>query len=188
MSLRTGQYQDEHEQSNRRQNDRMAHRPRSILRWLQQGYALEAPPALHTHHLEEDGDPAMNGEARTYIGFSQGVIGGEWFAVTALPNDWRRVACRTDGDGYYVTPMRAAIAKVNEPGERKLLADLATNVLYPLDVTRANGIPDWSRQYVVDGALERLWRAWRDAPLPVRTRISDAQADAEATRQPATSV
>jgi hypothetical protein len=180
VNLRRGTYLEEYEASNRRQNDRMAHPPKSLLRWLQEGYALEAPAALHTHQLEEDGDPAMHGEARAYIGFSQGVIGGTWFVVEALPNDWRKVANRTDADGYYVTPMRAAIARLASPDERKLLSELATNVLYPLDVCRANGIPDWCRHDVVDASLKRLYRAWRDAPLPERGRISEAQADAEA--------
>jgi hypothetical protein len=176
---RRGTYADDYEQSNRRQNDRMSHQPRSLLRWLQDGYALEAPAALHKHALEEDGDPAMHGEARAYIGFSQGVIGGEWFVAVAMPNDWRKVANRTDADGFYVTPMRAAIARLSDPAERRLLGELATNVLYPLDVCRTNGIPDWCRHDVVDASLRRLYRTWRDAPLPERGRISEAQSMAE---------
>jgi hypothetical protein len=180
MTLRRGTYDIEHHRSHRRQNDRMRHRPASLLRWLQSEYALEAPAALHARGLEADGDPVINGEARAYIGFSQGVIGGTWFVTAAMPNDWRKVAHRCDEDGRYVTPMRAAIARVSDPAERRLLAELATNVLFPLDVTRFNGIPDWCRHDVVDASLERLWWNWRDAPLPRPGQISEAQADAEA--------
>jgi hypothetical protein len=181
--MRAGPFDIEHRQSDRRQNDRMRHRPPSLLRWLQEQYALEAPARLHAHALEADGDPVMNGEARAYIGFSQGVIGGAWFAADAQANDWVRVASRCDPDGRYVTPMRAAIARVGDPAERSLLGELACNVLFPLDVTRAHRIPDWCRNDVVNAVLERLWRNWRDAPLPRPTGqrgISDAQAEAEA--------
>jgi hypothetical protein len=179
MTLRA-QYAYEWEVSNRRQNDRMRHPPRSLLHWLQSEYALEAPGRLHTRSLEEDGDPSMHGEARAYIGFSQGIIGGTWFVVAGQPNDWRRVACRLDEDGCYVTPMRAAIARTSHWAERRLLSELATNVLCPLDVTRANGIPDWCRQDVVEAALGRLYANWRDAPLPTRSRLSESQSIAEA--------
>jgi len=178
--MRAPAYAYEWEVSNRLQNDRMRYPPKSLLRWMQQGYALEAPGRLHTRSLEEDGDPAMHGEARAYIGFSQGVIGGTWFAVAAVPNDWRRVACRTDDDGCYVTPMRAAIARTSHWAERRLLVELATNVFYPLDVTRSNGIPDWCRHDVVEAALGRLYANWRDRPLPTRSAISESQAIAVA--------
>ena len=186
MTMRAPAYEYEWEVSNRRVNDRMRHRPRSLLHWLQSEYALEAPGRLHTCALEEDGDPSMHGEARAYIGFSQGVIGGTWFVAVAQPNDWRRVACRLDDDGYYVTPMRAAIARTGHWAERKLLAELATNVLYPLDVIRANGIPDWCRHDVVEAALGRLYVQWRDAPMPTRSRPSESQSVAEALDKPAT--
>ncbi len=183
MSMRREPYDWEFQQSDRRQNDRMRHRPPSLLVWLQQQYALEAPARLHAHALEEDGDPAMNGEARAYIGFSQGVIGGAWFAVSAQANDWVKIAHRVDVDGKFVTPMRAAIARVSDPHERVMLGQLACNVLYPLDVTRANGIPDWCRNDVLNASLERLWRNFQHEPLsrpgPIRG-ISDAQAEAEA--------
>lgn len=163
----------EHKLSHRRQNDRVNNKPRSLLRWLTTGYALETPPQLHVHALAEDGDPAMNGEAAAYIGFFQGGEG------SGQANDWERVAQALDRDGRYHTPMRAAISKVRASEERSLLADLAANPLYPLDVTRLHGLPDWTAYIVVETLLERLWSVWRDAPLPTRSRISDAQADAE---------
>lgn len=180
MTLRRGTYNIANEQTTRARADRMANRPKSLLHWLCTEYAIEAPDALHAHRLEEDGDPVMNGEARAWIGFGQGEYGGEWFGQDAQPNDYRRVACRTDVDGKYVTPTRAAIARIREPAERKLVGELACNVLYPLDVTRINGIPDWCRQDVVNAALERLWWNWRDSPMPMRGRPSESQAIAEA--------
>jgi hypothetical protein len=188
--LRTGLYDMAHHQSNRRVNDRMRHKPASLLRWLQENYALEAPVRLHARGLEEDGDPTMNGEARAYLGFSQGELGGDWLGATARANDWVRVAHRCDPDGRYITPMRAAIARVGDYNERAMLMALATNVLLSLDVTRSHDIPDWCRHDVVNASLERLWWSWRDAPLPSsrwrdgplpsKRGISDSQAIAEA--------
>lgn len=171
---RTGQYDYDNRMTTRAKADRMRHRPRLTLQSFAHQYALEAPAKLNSGAvLAEDGNPAMSGEASGWIGFHQGEDGGQ-------PNDWRKVACRLDEDGKYVTPMRCAIARVNEPAERKLLGELATNVLYPLDVTRYNGIPDWCRGDVIAAALDRLWRNYRTEPMPQRSRISDAQADAEA--------
>jgi len=165
-------HETEHRLSHRRANDRIRYRPPSLLRWLQEEYALESPPRLHNHALAEDGDPVMNGEAAGWLGFHQGEDGGR-------PNDWRALACRTDQDGKYLTPMRCAIARVGDPNEGRFLGALASNVLHPVDVSRQFGVPDWCRGDVISAGLERLWSNYLSGPIPDR-RPSESQSIAEA--------
>ena len=170
---RREQYEAEHAASAHRRGDRIAAKPPTLARlhrWLTDGYALEAPARLHDRDIADDGAPDHTGEAKAYIGFTQ----------RTEPNDWRAVACRTDEDGSYLTPMRCAIARVGDPKRRELLGGLACNILTPLDVTRSMDIPDWCAADVMYRALELAWAVYRDRPLPQRSRKSDAHLDAEA--------
>ena len=171
MNLRRGTYLAEYEASNRRKADPVGHRLTNdqLLPWLQREYALEAPPRLHNHALAEDGDPVMNGEAAGWLGFHQDEA-----------NDWRSIACRKDTDGNYLTPLRCTIAQTADQNERHFLGALAVNLLYPVDVCREWGIPDWARTYVVQASVRRLNERYRHAPLPTRSHISEAQSIAEA--------
>ena len=172
LPSRREQYEDEHRRSAARKGDRIAAKPPTLAqlhRWLTNGYALEAPARLHDRDVADDGAPDHTGEAKSYIGFAQRVE----------PNDWRAVACRTDDEGSYVTPMRCAIARVGDPDRRALLGALACNAFTPLDVTRSFGIPNWCAGDVMYRALDLLWSVYQDRPLPRRGK-SDAQLDAEA--------
>lgn len=169
---RREQYDDEHRRSARAKGDRIHNGPTSLaglLRWCQGGYTLEAPNRLHDRDIADDGAPDHTGEAKGYIGFAQ----------KTEPNDWRAVACRVDEDGFYLTPMRAAISRIHDRDVRILLGGLAVNLFTPLDVTRAQSIPDWCASVVMRDALEQLWRAYADRPIPRRSK-SEAQLDAEA--------
>ena len=130
---RRSQYEPEHSRSTRRKGDRINNRPtslRELLRWAQSQYALEPPPRLHDRDVADDGAPDHTGEAKSYIGLSQ----------DKEPNDWRAVACRTDADGYHITPLRCAIERVPGEERRTLLRALLPNVFFPRDAAEAAGI------------------------------------------------
>lgn len=149
------------------------HRPatlRRLLRWAQSSYALEAPPRLHDRDIADDGAPDHTPEAKRYIGLSQ----------DREPNDWKMVASRLDADGFYVTPLRAAIERVPGAERRALLRAVLPNVFYPKDACDAAGIPSWCADDVLYRALSLLRERYADRPLPQRSRKSDAQLDAEA--------
>lgn len=165
-------YQDDHERSTRVKGDRITHRPttvRALLSWLQREYALEAPGRLHDRDVADDGAPDHTGEAKSYIGLSQ----------DREPNDWKMVACRSDDSNTYLTPMRCAIARIGDPDRRQLLGGLAVNLFTPLDVTRAQGIPDWCAFDVMSRSLDQLYAMYQERPIPRRspkwTEMSDSQ-------------
>lgn len=168
-------HEAEHRHSARVRNDRVNHRPRKLadyLRWLTTTYALEAPARLHDRDVADDGAPDHTGEAKSWLGMTQ----------QREPNDWRAVACRRDVDGYLSTPMRCAIERM-PAARRTLLRDLACNVLTPLDVTRAHGIPDDFAGDVMYRSLTMLWEQYGEIPTPRREPSwvdkSDSQRAAE---------
>jgi hypothetical protein len=175
MNLRSGPYQYEHDHSARKGRDRIKSKPptlKALLSWAQHGYALEAPGKLHSGaRIEEDGDPAMTGEAKGYLGF----------ADRKEPNDWRGIACRLDQDGSYVTPMRCAIEGVQGVERRAFLRSLLVQVFHAKDVTRQHDIPDWCSGDVTYQSLALLWDVWRDKPLARASWVdlSDSQRAAE---------
>ena len=174
MNLRSSQYQIDHDLSTRKGRDRIKGKPQTLhemLSWAQHAYALEAPAKLHSGAtLEEDGDPAMTGEAKAYIGFHD----------HNEPNDWRRIARRLDEDGCYVTPMRAAIEEIPGLQRRAFLRALLVQVFHAKDVTRDFDIPDWASGDVTFMSLAQLWDVWRDKPLPRPSWVdlSDSQRNA----------
>jgi hypothetical protein len=184
VNLRTGAYSAENAASLVRGKDRKRDKPtslRTLLRWLVREYALEAPAKLHTGSaLEEDGDPAMTGESKAWLGMSQGNADPK---VDSRPNDWLAVACRTDADGFYVSPLRCAIARIHSPERRNLVGELAVNLLFPRDVMDAHDIPAWAQNDVAYASLSIVWDTYADRPLP-RSSVgwvekSDAQRAAE---------
>lgn len=174
---RQGAYEYENRLTTRTAGDRVNHKPKSLLRWLQDGYSADGPTKLHSGAvLEEDGDPAMTGEAKAFLGLSYPSKGQD----QDKPTDWREVACQRDADGSYRWPMRSAIARLRDPWRRRFIAELATELFDPESVAEANGIPAWCAHDVIDTSLEMVWRSWRHAPLPARSRVSDSQANADA--------
>jgi hypothetical protein len=175
VNLRASQYQLDHDLSARRGRDRVKGKPqtlKALLSWAQHGYALEAPAKMHSGaRLEDDGDPAMTGEAKSYIGFHD----------RKEPNDWRGIARRLDVDGRYVTPMRAAVESVPGIERRAFLRSLLVQVFHAKDVTRQHDIPDWCSGDVTYQSLSILWDCWRDRPLarPSWVDLSESQRNAE---------
>lgn len=179
MLSRAGAYETANRLTTRTASDRVNHKPKSLLRWLQDGYSADGPTKLHSGAvLEEDGDPAMTGEAKAFLGFSQQRKDDHGRDIIE-PNDWRAVACQRDEDGSYRWPMRACISKVKDPWRRRFIAELATELFDPQSVAEANGIPAWCADDVINASLEMLWQTWRADPLPRRTRPSESQAIAE---------
>ena len=176
-AARTAAYETEHRLTSRVVNDRVNNKPKSLLRWLQDGYALDHTAKLHSGAvLEEDGDPAMTGEAKAFLGLSYPSKGQD----QDQPIDWRKVACQRDEDGSYRWPMKSAIARLRDPWRRRFLAELATELFDPESVALANGIPAWCAHDVIDASLEMVWRSWRHAPMPKRSSPSESQANADA--------
>jgi hypothetical protein len=171
---RSEPFADDHSHSKSVKGDRIRHQPRKLadyLAWLTHQYALEAPTRLHDRDVADDGAPDHTGEAKSWLGMAQ----------ERTPNDWREVACARDADGYRRTPMRCAIARISDPDRRALLGGLAVNLLTPLDVTRAHGIPDWAASDVMWRSLTTLWALYEEVPIPRRSWVdlSDSQRAAE---------
>ena len=175
MSDRHSPHETEHRESSAIKGDRIRNRPVRLagyLAWLTTEYALEAPQRLHDRDVADDGAPDQTGEMKSYIGFSRP-------GPDDAPDDWRRVACRLDGDGSYATPMRCAIEQL-PPARRRFVRDLATNVLMPTAVLEYHGIPDWAGGDVMHRSLTMLWDKYAARPLARRSGRSEAQLDAEA--------
>ena len=150
--------------------DRVNNRPGDLHRWLVYQYALESPARLHDRDIADDGAPDHTPEAKAYIGLSQ----------QDEPNDWAKLARRTDNDGFYITPARAAISRIRKPLYRHIAGSLACNLFLPLDVMHLHGIREDDAVREMVRILELVWREYSDRPIPRRSRRSDAQLDAEA--------
>jgi hypothetical protein len=80
-------------------------------------------------------------------------------------DDWVRLASRCDADGFYLTPMRRAIATM--PYQRRLfLRDLVPELLSPTGVAMLHGVPAWCVGDVIHQSLAMLWGRYLDRPLP----------------------
>jgi hypothetical protein len=148
-------------------------RTRVLMRWASQGWEMETPSLGHSISLtDEGGAPDMKGAAKAYLGLLRRGDG---------PDDWEKTACRRDADGRYVTPLRAALSKVRNQKLRRFLHDLIGNALRPSDITNVHGVPDWAEAWVIQGALEILYREYQAAPLPQRSwvELSASQQNAE---------
>lgn len=166
--VRREQYEAEHVASSGR-------RPkpdslRGLLRWAQREYALEHPPRLHDRDIADDGAPDHTPEAKRWVGLTQ----------DREPNDWKAVARRLDEDGYFRTPLRAALEAVPGDERRSLLRAVLPNVFFPTEAAEAAGIPRWCAEDVLFRALSLLWDRFEPYPMPQPSRKSDAQLDAEA--------
>jgi hypothetical protein len=170
--MRTPPHAASHTESLRK-GDRIATKPRTLralLHWGQSAYALEPPPRLHDRDIADDGAPDHTPEAKRYFGLAKR---GE------APDDWRAIACRTDVDGFYETPLRCALERVPGDERRALLRAVLPDVFTPRAAATSTGIPEWCAEDVLFRALSLLWDRYSDRPLPRRGK-SDAQLDAEA--------
>lgn len=145
---------------------------RGLLAWAHRQYVLETPNLEHSASLvDEGGAPEMKPAASSYLGLA---------GRDDRPDDWRRNACRLDADGRYRTPLRCAVESIHPPERRLLLRDLVPEVLFPSDIARAHGIPDWAAGDVLYRSLVILRQRYRERPLvdrgkPKWTELSDSQ-------------
>lgn len=150
------------------------HSLRWLLAWAYRQWTLETPSLGHSISLtDEGGSPDMKAVAKAYLGLLRRGDGRD---------DWEQTACRLDRDGFYVTPLRAAMTRVRSLAMRRFLHDLIPNaMLRPSDVAQLHGSPSWAEAWVMHGALEILYREFRAAPLPQRSWVdlSDSQRAAE---------
>lgn len=150
-------------------------RLRWLLAWAHRQWVLETPSLGHAVGLtDEGGSPDMKASAKMYLGLLRRGEGRD---------DWERTACRLDKDGFYATPLRAAMTRVRSLAMRRFLHDLIPNAMQrPSDIASLHGTPGWAEAWVMAGALEILYREYRARPLPQRSWVdlSESQQAAEA--------
>lgn len=155
-------------------------RLRFLLGWAHRNWTLETPTLGHAVSLTDAGGaPDMKGAAKAYLGLVRKGDG---------PDDWQRTAQRRDEDGRYITPLRAALYRIRNPELRRFLHHLIPNaVLRPSDIATVHGIPTWAEAWVMQGALEILYREFQSAPIPQRSWVdmSESQQRAEDVAQAA---
>ena len=152
-------YEGSHRHSQRKANDRVNYRPkglRGLLRWATRQWELESPARIHDRDTADDGTPDHAGEFQGYVGLSQ----------KTEPNNWQAVACRLDSDGYHITPIRCAVERIADEGERALARDICTNLYWPGDVAMLHGLSHGLRGLLMEKVLERLWDSYAARPWP----------------------
>lgn len=176
-------YADEHRRSRHRDRRTPPGTLRALLGWATRAYQLETPDLNHSHRdVGDDGTPAMRQEARRWLGLA---------GHDQHKDDWRRIACRTDPDGRYITPLRCAIERTPRADVRAFLRDLAASEFATAEVAARHGLTEMATTYVVHGTLIGLWRRYSEAPIPRRAWIdlSDSQraavVDGERMMEPA---
>lgn len=158
---------------------RRGHRPRvrqslnALLKWAHAQWVIETPTLGHAVSvMDAGGAPDMKVAAKAYLNMLRKGDG---------PDDWMQAACVRDEDGFYRTPLRAALAKVENPWVRRFLHDLIPNAQFrPSDIAALHGIPAWTEHWVMFECLVILEREWMAAPPPKSSWVdlSDSQRNA----------
>lgn len=153
-------YRTAHDRSSRHKNDR-SRAPlgvQKLLKWAHHEYQLETPGLDHSQSvMDGGGDPEMHYDARAWVG------------LTAESMDWRRIACRQDKDGHYVTPVRCAIESMPDYRRRILRAivpHLFEVVASVQAATQDHDMPPDAALDTAETSLRMLWRRVQDRPLP----------------------
>ena len=110
----------------------------ALIAWFMDGYREENPPRIHRSDLDDGGVPDLAGEFRRYIDAPSSI----------------------DDDGYYVTPIRAAMARLEREGK-----PLMARTLFQLAQCDGNWVLlsqrlDWPLYYCgkhLERALGILW-------------------------------
>ena len=146
---------------------------RCLLAWSHRQWVLETPTLEHAvSHTDPGGTPDMKAAAKAFLGLLR---------KDTERDDWERTATRLDKDGYYVTPLRAAMTRIRSLAMRRFLHDLIPNAMQrPSDIAELHGTPGWAEAWVIEGALSALYREYHAAPIPQRSWVdqSDAQRNA----------
>jgi hypothetical protein len=169
--VRPEPHADAHRQSKVIAGDRVSYQPkglRALIRWATLEWSAEVPTRLHDRDIADDGAPDFTPETKRYLGMS----GGDG------PDDWQRIACRTDPDGYRTMPLHCVVAGFPD-AQRRFLRDLLTNLYTPDAIAELHGIPRAFHESVARDLLATCWERYSATPMPRRSK-SDAQLDAEA--------
>lgn len=153
----------------------MKHELRWLLAWAYHQWSLETPTLGHSVSLtDEGGNPTIKAMAAAYLGLLR---------KGDNRDDWEKTASRTDADGFYVTPLRAAICRIRNIAMRRFLHDLIPNAqMRPSDVAAVHGVQGWAEAWVMQGALEAVWREYRAAPMPATSWIDRSESQRTAER------
>ena len=149
---------------------------RALLRWAHNQYQAETPSLQHAvEEFDAGGAPEMQPAPRAWVG------------LNAETMDWRRIACRLDKDGKYVTPVRCAMESMPEY-RRTVLRGIVPRLFEVVESVRiATGDLDMPAEAAIDTA-ERSLRMLRHrvtaAPVPSPRKVgwvdkSEAQQKAE---------
>lgn len=128
----------------------------AYVRWIRYAYQQEPPVRIHSRETGVDGNPAYTGE---FIAWLRG-------------SEEQDVACATDEEGYFRTPLRCCLYLMHgrdEGSSGAAMAHLALAIAITDwaadDVGRRHGIePTWARPIVIEEVLRRVWSAY--SPLP----------------------
>jgi hypothetical protein len=145
---------------------------RALLHWASSQFHAETPNLDHSAIIDDGGSPTMGAAVRRYLG----LMG----APSDQPDDWVRIAGRVDPDGFYLTPLRRAIATMPR-AQRLFLRDVVPGTLDDATIAALHGMPEWCVPIVTFRSLTVLWDRYLDRPLPQRGWLerSDAQRAAE---------
>lgn len=144
---------------------------RQLLREFGRAFRAETPNLDHAARLtDEGGAPDMRAAAKAYLGLSGSSDRGD---------DWRRIACRTDESGKYLTPVRCALYQISDPNRRRLVRDaLAHEYVDIPTLAQLHGIADWAVPDVLYRSLSML-RVYEQRPYePGWVSMSEAQQNA----------
>lgn len=144
---------------------------RQLLRELGVAFRAETPLLNHASRLvDEGGAPDMRAAAKAYLGLA---------GKSDRSDDWRRIACRTDENGKYLTPVRCALYQISDPNRRRLVRDaLAHEFIDAAALSRLHGIPEWAIGDVLHRSLSML-RVFEQRPYePGWVSMSEAQRNA----------
>lgn len=174
LDRRSRTYADENAYSLRYSQDRVRFRPVGLAplsRWARSEYRHEPNIRLHTRDTADDGAPAMSGQAQAFLGMTYGEFGGILFDRAADPTDWTSVACQRNEEGYYVTPMRCTLARIDKsnPDDTPILEAAIHG--RPFDgIDSLRNLPERWRERIVLGALNELYDRYSDTPPAPRKR------------------
>ena len=162
---RTSTYADGSKASWEYTQDRVKYRPvgkTRLLRWAQRQAAMDGPIRLHGRDIADDGAPKMTAETQKHLGMT---------GDDTIPTNWLAVACQVDEDGNYVTPMRAAIARIHtrRPKSAAMLRVLVTEFCDEASAVGHLADPEVA-QDVVEAALNRLYDTYCIRPMATKVR------------------
>jgi hypothetical protein len=160
--MRAEPYADANRHSRAVAGNRVTNRPvnlRALIRWATREWSAEVPSRLHDRDIADDGAPDFTPEAKRVLGMT---------GTGNQPDDWQRIACRLDSDGYRATPLHCVVAGFPDE-QRRYLRDLLTNLYTPDAIAELHGIPRAFHEAVARDLLTICWNRYSATPMPRRS-------------------